>query len=80
MSFQTSNEAYGIEQTTSSQGGSIYLLRTLLLRSLDIFYGFSIFFAIAAIMYSLFSIVYPVLSAMDDGRKRYAWILIKKRI
>ena len=41
------------------------------------FMAFSIFSAITAIMYSLFSIAYPVLSAMSDGRKRYTWRLIK---
>jgi O-antigen/teichoic acid export membrane protein len=38
---------------------------------------FSIFSAITAIMYSLFSVAYRALSAMSDGRKRYAWRLIK---
>jgi O-antigen/teichoic acid export membrane protein len=44
------------------------------------FMAFSIFTAITAIMYSLFSIAYPALSAMRDGRKRYTWRLIKMSI
>jgi O-antigen/teichoic acid export membrane protein len=41
------------------------------------FMAFSIFSAVTTIVYSLFSVAYPALSAMLDGRKRYAWRLIK---
>lgn len=37
------------------------------------FIAFSIFSAITGIMFSLFTIAYPALSAMGDGRKRLTW-------
>lgn len=41
------------------------------------FIAFSIVIAISALMSSLFTIAYPALSAMEDGRKRFAWRTIK---
>ena len=41
------------------------------------FIAFSIVTAITGVMYSLFTISYPVLSGMSDGRKRFAWRTIK---
>jgi stage V sporulation protein B len=41
------------------------------------FIAFAIFYAIDAIKISLFSIAFPILSAMDDQRKRFVWRLIK---
>ncbi len=41
------------------------------------FIAFSLFSGIAAITSSLFSIGYPALSVMHDGRKRFAWRLTK---
>ena len=41
------------------------------------FIASSVFYAITAMMDSLFSIAFPVLSSMDDQRKRYVWRLIK---
>lgn len=41
------------------------------------FISFSIFSAIVAITYSLFSIAFPALSAMTDGRKQFVWRLTK---
>jgi O-antigen/teichoic acid export membrane protein len=37
----------------------------------------AIFLAISAIVTPLFTIAYPTLSAMSDGRKRFAWRIIK---
>jgi stage V sporulation protein B len=41
------------------------------------FIAFAIFYAIDGIKTSLFSIAFPILSAMDDQRKRFVWRLIK---
>jgi O-antigen/teichoic acid export membrane protein len=41
------------------------------------FIAFSLVTAISALMSSLFTIAYPALSAMEDGRKRFAWRTIK---
>ena len=41
------------------------------------FVAFYIFYAITAVMDSLFSITFPVLSAMRDGRKRLVWRILK---
>jgi O-antigen/teichoic acid export membrane protein len=41
------------------------------------FIAISIFYAIDAIRNSLFSVAFPILSAMDDQRKRLAWRMIK---
>ena len=41
------------------------------------FVAFYIFYAITAMMDSLFSIAFPVLSAMRDGRKRFVWRILK---
>jgi O-antigen/teichoic acid export membrane protein len=41
------------------------------------FIAFSIYSAISAIVYSLFSAAYPALSGMHDRRKRFTWQLIK---
>jgi len=41
------------------------------------FIAFAIFSAITGIMFSLFTIAYPALSAMRDGRKRLTWRIIK---
>jgi O-antigen/teichoic acid export membrane protein len=41
------------------------------------FIAFSIVIAISALMSALFSIAYPALSAMRDGRKRFTWRTIK---
>lgn len=41
------------------------------------FMGFSIVIAISALMSALFTIAYPAMSAMRDGRKRFAWRTIR---
>jgi O-antigen/teichoic acid export membrane protein len=41
------------------------------------FIAFSIFHAITALVESLFSIGFPIISAMHDQRKRFVWRLIK---
>jgi stage V sporulation protein B len=41
------------------------------------FVAFYVFYAITAVMDSLFSITFPVLSAMHDGRKRFVWRILK---
>jgi O-antigen/teichoic acid export membrane protein len=41
------------------------------------FIAFSIFYAISAIPSSFFSVLFPMLSAMDDNRKRFVWQMIK---
>jgi O-antigen/teichoic acid export membrane protein len=41
------------------------------------FIAYSIFYAIAAIADSLFSVSFPILSSMDDHRKRFVWRMIK---
>lgn len=41
------------------------------------FIAFSVINAIMGVMYSLFTIAYPVLSGMSDGRKRFAWKITK---
>ena len=41
------------------------------------FIAYSIFYAIAAVADSLFSVSFPILSAMDDQRKRFVWRMIK---
>ena len=41
------------------------------------FIAFSIFSAVSGIMFSLFTIAYPALSAMTDGRKRLTWRITK---
>jgi len=41
------------------------------------FIAMAIFYAIDAIKNSLFSVGFPVLSAMDDKRKRFVWRIIK---
>jgi O-antigen/teichoic acid export membrane protein len=41
------------------------------------FISFSLSMAITALMSALFTIAYPILSAMSDGRKRFAWRTIK---
>jgi O-antigen/teichoic acid export membrane protein len=41
------------------------------------FIATAIFYAIDAIRNSLFSIGFPILSAMDDGRKKFVWRIIK---
>jgi O-antigen/teichoic acid export membrane protein len=41
------------------------------------FIAFSIMTAISGLIYSLHSIAYPVLSGMTDGRKRFAWRVLK---
>jgi O-antigen/teichoic acid export membrane protein len=41
------------------------------------FIAFAIFYAIDAIRNSLFSVGFPILSAMDDGRKKFVWQIIK---
>ncbi len=41
------------------------------------FIAFSIFSALSGIMFSLFTIAYPALSAMSDGRKRLTWRITK---
>jgi O-antigen/teichoic acid export membrane protein len=41
------------------------------------FIAFSIFYAISALADSLFSVSFPILSAMDDQRKRFVWRMIK---
>jgi O-antigen/teichoic acid export membrane protein len=41
------------------------------------FLAYAIFSALAAISYSLFTIAFPLLSGMVDGRKRLTWNLIK---
>lgn len=41
------------------------------------FIAFSIFYAIAAIADALFSVSFPILSAMDDQRKRFVWRMLK---
>lgn len=41
------------------------------------FIALAIFYAIDGIKTSLFSIAFPILSAMDDQRKRFVWRLIK---
>ena len=41
------------------------------------FIAYSLFTAIAAFMSVLFTIAYPVLSAMQEGRKKFAWRVTK---
>jgi O-antigen/teichoic acid export membrane protein len=41
------------------------------------FLAYAIFSAVAAISYSLFTVAFPLLSGMADGRKRLTWNLIK---
>jgi O-antigen/teichoic acid export membrane protein len=41
------------------------------------FIAFSVLSAVTGVMYSLFTIAYPVLSGMTDGRKRLAWRMTK---
>ena len=41
------------------------------------FIAMAIFYAIDAIKNSLFSVAFPILSAMDDQRKRFVWRIIK---
>lgn len=41
------------------------------------FIAFSVLSAVTGVMYSLFTISYPVLSGMVDGRKRFAWRVTK---
>lgn len=41
------------------------------------FIAFSVFSALSGIMSSLFTIAYPALSSMKDGRKRFAWRITK---
>jgi O-antigen/teichoic acid export membrane protein len=41
------------------------------------FIAYSIFYAIGAIADSLFSVSFPILSSMDDQRKRFMWRMIK---
>lgn len=41
------------------------------------FIAMAVFFAINAIVYSLFSIAFPIVSAMDDKRKRLVWRILK---
>jgi O-antigen/teichoic acid export membrane protein len=41
------------------------------------FIAFSLSMAISALMSALFTITYPLLSSMPDGRKRFAWRIIK---
>jgi O-antigen/teichoic acid export membrane protein len=41
------------------------------------FIAFSIMSALMTVTYSLFTIAYPVLSGMTDGRKRFTWRTIK---
>lgn len=41
------------------------------------FIAIAIFYAIDAIRNSLFSVGFPILSAMDDGRKKFVWRIIK---
>jgi O-antigen/teichoic acid export membrane protein len=41
------------------------------------FLAYAVFSAIAAVSYSLFTIAFPLLSGMVDGRKRLTWNLIK---
>lgn len=41
------------------------------------FIAMAIFYAIDAIKNSLFSVAFPIVSAMDDQRKRYVWRIIK---
>jgi O-antigen/teichoic acid export membrane protein len=41
------------------------------------FIATAIFYAIDAIRNSLFSVGFPILSAMDDGRKKFLWRIIK---
>lgn len=41
------------------------------------FIAFSLFTAVSMIISSLFSAAFPVLSAMQDGRKRFSWRILK---
>jgi O-antigen/teichoic acid export membrane protein len=41
------------------------------------FIAMAIFYAIDAIKNSLFSVAFPILSAMDDQRKRFVWRIVK---
>jgi O-antigen/teichoic acid export membrane protein len=41
------------------------------------FIAYSVFLALSALMAVLFNISYPVLSGMRDGRKRFAWRVMK---
>ncbi len=64
--------------TVGSQLGTVVVFGSQGASQAGVFFmAFSIFTAITGVMYSLFTISYPALSAMSDGRKRFASRIIK---
>jgi O-antigen/teichoic acid export membrane protein len=64
--------------TIGLQAGPILVFGSLGAEQAGVYFiAFSIVTAIMSVMYSLFTIAYPVLSGMTDGRKRFAWKITK---
>jgi O-antigen/teichoic acid export membrane protein len=67
--------------TIGFQAGTILVFGSLGAEQAGVYFiAFSIMNAIMSAMYSLFTIAYPVLSGMTDGRKRFAWKITKLAI
>jgi O-antigen/teichoic acid export membrane protein len=67
--------------TIGLQAGTILVFGSLGAEQAGVYFiAFSIMNAIMSAMYSLFTIAYPVLSGMTDGRKRFAWKITKLAI
>lgn len=67
--------------TIGLQAGTILVFGSLGAEQAGVYFiAFSLVNAIMSVMYSLFTIAYPVLSGMPDGRKRFAWKITKLAI
>jgi O-antigen/teichoic acid export membrane protein len=64
--------------TVGAQLGTIIVFGSHGANQAGIFFiAFSVFSAVTGIMFSLFTIAYPALSSMTDGRKKFTWRLTK---
>ena len=64
--------------TIGLQAGTILVFGSLGAEQAGVYFiAFSIMSGMMGVMYSLFTIAYPVLSGMPDGRKRFTWKIIK---
>jgi len=78
LSASLANWLPALVTTIGSQLGTIMIFGSKGASSAGIYFiGFSVFSAIFAIASVLLSIAYPALSAMPDGRKRFAWRITK---
>ncbi|MGI0021275.1 MAG: hypothetical protein ACRD9Q_00295 [Nitrososphaeraceae archaeon] len=78
LSASLANWFPALINTFGSQLGTVVVFGTKGASHAGVYFiAFSVFSAIFAVTSVLLSIAYPALSAMSDGRKRFAWRMIK---